>query len=61
MVTDKPEAPTFAPSTDPGAATASEDGRAARPFRQQREVGRDTITAMTDAKFAEPWHFKTRR
>ena len=58
MVTDKPELD-IAPINGPrGGYSIQKTAKLLADFDNNAKVGRDAITAMTDAKFAEPWHFK---
>ena len=58
MVTDKPELD-IAPINGPrGGYSIQKTAKLLADFDNNAKVGRDAITAMTDAKFSEPWHFK---
>ena len=58
MVTDKPELD-IAPVNGPrGGYSIQKTAKLLADFDNNAKVGRHAIAAMTDEKFAEPWHFK---
>ncbi len=58
MVTDKPELD-IAPKGGPrGAYSTEKTAKLLAEFDKNAKLGRDAIAKMTDAQWAEDWHFK---